>query len=151
MHADVSALGDRPVFAERSNQDVERPSRSGLVCYVVTLVRDIAGVAEEIVGLVRETLAGPGYIYDRIDRDERNVYTFRAQMARHRLTENALCGLGRSKTRKVFYAPIGGGITGTEYRAMPLFDHLRRCGLRKMQERHRVDLKVSVEHVGIDA
>jgi hypothetical protein len=78
------------------------------------------------------------------------VYTFWSKLAGDRFRENPLRRLGRRKTRKVGFAAECRGVAGGNNGAFSCRDHSRRQPSGQIEQRHRIDLKVSVQHLGID-
>src|ERR1051325_11847165 len=84
-----------PGFAKRSHLDVERPRAALLMRDVPRFVGDRGGLDEKLVRRLREHLACPLEVDDRIDDDVGDVHTLRPKIARDRLGEHALRRLGR--------------------------------------------------------
>src|SRR5207249_11064611 len=64
--------------------------------------------------------------------------------------QNSLRGFRRRKSGKVCLATKGRGVPGRNHGAFSCFEHLRSQSSRKIKQRHRIDLKVAVQHLGID-
>jgi len=114
------------------------------------LFGDDSGLDEELVGLVLVALACPGHVNNRIDDDIGDVHALRSELARHGLGQDPLRRLGRRKASERGFAAQGRRIPGGDDVATPGADHGGREPPRQIQQPHRVDLEIAVEHRRVD-
>src|SRR4029077_12868412 len=145
-----AAMLDSPIFAVRTQFNIERPSTAILLREVPRLFGDGGRLDEELVRLVLETLAGPGDVDHGVNNDVGDVNALWPELPRHRLGQNALRSLGWSEAGEGWSTPQSGRISCHDDIAVVGTYHCRREATGQVKQSHRVDLKIAVKHGWID-
>src|SRR5437667_5852274 len=139
-----------PGLAKRPELDVERPGGAVLMRDVPDLLGDRRGLDEEIVRGVWKHPPRPLEVDDRVDHHGGDVYALGPDLAGDRFREDPLRRFGRCKAREGSLPANRRGVAGGDDGTLSRRDHRRSEPSGKMQQRHRIDLEVSVEDLGID-
>src|SRR5262245_42929669 len=144
-------MASSPRLRERSDLDVERPRGPLLLDDVPHLFGDRGGLDEEGVSRrLRNHRSRPFEIDDGVNHEIRDVHTFRPDLASDRLRENPLRGLGRRKAGELRLPSQRRRVPGDDDGSFPRVDHRGCQAPGQMEERHRVDLEIPVQHAGLD-
>src|SRR2546422_9674265 len=134
------AAGLSPRLAKRPEFQVEGPSSPLLVGDVPDSLDNGGGGDEKVIGSVRPPLARPLQVDDRVDQHVGDVYPLWTKLAGQRFRETPLRRLGRCKTR---------GVAGGNHGTCSCRNHRRRQPAGQIEQRHRINLKVAVQHLRI--
>src|SRR6476659_2586707 len=143
-------MGYSPILAVGPQLYIEGPGTPILPRQVPRFLCDSGRLDEEVIRLVLVTLARPGDVDDRVNTNVRDVNALRAKFPRHGFGQNALRSLGRSKAGERWSTPEGGRMSGHDDGAAPRAYHRWRETPRQVEQPHRVDLKIAVEHCWVD-
>ena len=78
------------------------------------------------------------------------MHTLRSESAGHRLGEDPLGRLRWRKACEVRLPTVSRRVARTQNHAAPGFDHRRSDQPAQMEQRHRVHLEVTLQHIGVD-
>src|SRR4029077_6902898 len=140
-----------PRLRERPDLDVERPRGPLLLGDVPRLLGDRGRLDEEKVSRrLRSHGSRPFEVDDGVNHDIRDVHAFRSDLASHRLGEDPLRRLGRCKAGELRLPSQRRRVPCDDDGSFPRVDHRGRQSPGQMEKRHRVDLEIPIQHLGLD-